>query len=103
MPSKDVSVEDPPSSSSANSGEDKKTPQPPPPPPSLVDEVRDQCRLLERTVLTKESRFAARVLRGLFALRRRLDATHLRRIVNGFYTHSAKERDELMQYIVEVR
>ncbi len=51
-------------------------------------------------MVTKESRFAARVLRGLFALRKRMDSHHLRRIVNGFYTHSAKERDDLLAYIV---
>ncbi len=52
-------------------------------------------------MVTKESRFATRVLRGLFALRKKLDGQHLRRIVNGFYTHSNKERDDLLAYIVE--
>ncbi len=49
--------------------------------------------------MTKENRFVARVLRGLFALRKRLDTPTLKRLVAGFYTHSAKERDTLASFI----
>ncbi len=64
-------------------------------------EVREHCRLLERSVLSKESRFAQRVLRGLFSFRKRLTSVYLRRVINGYYTHSAKDRDELLSFVVD--
>jgi 26S proteasome regulatory subunit N3 len=64
-----------------------------------IAEVRDQCRLIERAVLTKESRFAARVLRSLFALRKRLNSDNLAKIIQGFYTHSAKEKEAMLAFL----
>lgn len=64
-----------------------------------VEDIREHCRLLERSVVSKESRFAVRVLRGLPATRRKLSSAILRRIVGGFYTHSNADRDALMAYI----
>ena len=63
--------------------------------------MRENCRLIERSVVSKESRFMIRVLRGLFAIRKRLNANNLKRLINGFYTHSAKERDHLLAFIPE--
>ncbi len=48
---------------------------------------------------TKEYRFTSRVLRGLFALRKRLSPNVLRRLVNGYYTHSAAAKDALLKYV----
>merc|ERR1712223_2274804 len=45
-----------------------------------LEDVREHCRLLERSVVSKESRFAVRIM-------------------TGFYTHSATERDTLLGYI----
>lgn len=64
-----------------------------------LEDVREHCRLLERSVVSKESRFAVRVMRGLPATRKKLTNGILRKIITGFYTHSAAERDCLMGYI----
>ena len=64
-----------------------------------LEDVREHCRLLERSVVSKESRFAVRVLRGLPATRKKLTGNILKRIITGFYTHSATERDALLSYI----
>merc|ERR1711993_64153 len=55
----------------------------------------------ERSVVSKESRFAVRVLRGLPVTRKKLTSPILRKIINGFYTHSASERDALLNYLDE--
>ena len=64
-----------------------------------LEDVREHCRLLERSVVSKESRFAVRVLRGLPATRKKLTGNILKRIITGFYTHSAADRDTLLSYI----
>ena len=64
-----------------------------------LEDVREHCRLLERSVVSKESRFAVRVMRGLPATRKKLTTPILKRIISGFYTHSAAERDTLLGYI----
>ena len=64
-----------------------------------LEDVREHCRLLERSVVSKESRFAVRVMRGLPATRKKLTTPILKRIITGFYTHSAAERDTLLGYI----
>ena len=64
-----------------------------------LEDVREHCRLLERSVVSKESRFAVRVMRGLPATRKKLTTSILKRIITGFYTHSATERDTLLGYI----
>lgn len=53
-------------------------------------------------MIVKDSRFALRVLRSLARTRRSLNANVLRRLINGYYTHSAKEKEALMAYIGEV-
>ena len=64
-----------------------------------LEDIREHCRLLERSVVTKENRFAVRVLRGLPATRKKLSAMVLRKIVAGFYTHSTQARDALLKYV----
>lgn len=89
-----------------------------------VEDIREHCKLIERSVVTKEARsviakrvifhlnlhvkcfllfkrFAARVLRGLTVTRRKLNGQVLRRIINGFYTHSQAERDFLLKCLPE--
>lgn len=61
-----------------------------------VEDVREHCRLLERSVISKESRFAFRVIRGLPATRKKLNGQVIRKIVSGFYTHSNSARDFLL-------
>ena len=64
-----------------------------------LEDVREHCRLLERSVVSKETRFAVRVLRGLPATRKKLTNPILKRIINGFYTHSATDRDTPLNYL----
>ena len=64
-----------------------------------LEDVREHCRLLERSVVSKESRFAVRVLRGLPATRKKLNSAILKKIISGFYTHSVADRDTLLGYI----
>ena len=64
-----------------------------------LEDVREHCRLLERSVVSKESRFAVRVMRGLPATRKKLTSHILKKIITGFYTHSAADRDTLLGYI----
>ena len=66
-----------------------------------LEDVREHCRLLERSVVSKESRFAVRVMRGLPATRKKLTTPILKRIITGFYTHSVDERDRLLRFISE--
>ena len=61
-----------------------------------IEDVREHCRLLERSVISKESRFAFRVLRGLPVTRKKLNGQVIRKIVSGFYTHSTAARDFLL-------
>ncbi len=64
-----------------------------------LEDVREHCRLLERSVVSKESRFAVRVMRGLPATRKKLTGAILKKIISGFYTHSATEKETLLGYI----
>ena len=64
-----------------------------------LEDVREHCRLLERSVVSKESRFAVRVMRGLPATRKKLTSGILKKIITGFYTHSATDRETLLGYI----
>ena len=64
-----------------------------------LEDIREHCRLLERSVVSKEHRFAVRVLRSLPATRKKLSPIVLRKIVAGFYTHSTQARDTLMKFV----
>lgn len=68
---------------------------------ATLDELREHARQLERFVSTKEQRFVLRVLRTLSATRSRLNHKVLRRLINGFYTHSATARDTLLSFVDE--
>jgi 26S proteasome regulatory subunit N3 len=59
--------------------------------------------MLEKSVSLKEPRFMMRVLRVIPSTRRKLNANVVRRLVNGFYTHSATDRDALLAFVDEVQ
>ena len=42
-----------------------------------------------------------RVLRATFAVRKQLDAENLRRLIQGFYTHSKEEREAMEAFVPE--
>lgn len=66
-----------------------------------LEEIKEQAKQIEKSVTTKESRFVFRVLRSLAATRKKLNARLLRKIINGFYTHSNTQRDLLLRYVDE--
>lgn len=65
----------------------------------IMTDIREHVKQLEKAVYGKDNRFALRVLRCLASTRRNLNPNVLRRLVNGYYTHSAKEREILTSYI----
>ena len=64
-----------------------------------LEDIREHCRLLERSVVSKESRFIVRVLRSLPATRKKLSNAVLKKIVYGFYTYSTQVRDSLAKFL----
>merc|ERR1712038_1086955 len=64
-----------------------------------LEEIRENCRLIERSILTKEQRFVMRVLRNLFVLRKQVTPPLLRRVVVGYYTHSTEAKDQLLGFV----
>ena len=51
-----------------------------------VEDIREYCKLIRRSVETKETRFVLRVLRALPVTRRKLNPTVLRTVLKTFYT-----------------
>jgi len=64
-----------------------------------LEDIREHCQLLERSVVRTESRFAVRVLRALQATRKKLSLTVIEKIINGFYTHSKEAREALLSFL----
>lgn len=66
-----------------------------------IQDIREHARQIEKAVQNKEPRFILRVLRSLPNTRRKLNAVVLRGIITGFYTHSATEKDALLNFVEE--
>ena len=66
--------------------------------------MREQVRLIEKSVVTKEPRFMSRVIRGLVNTRRKMSPRLLRLLLNGYLTQSeaVHHRDELLEFLSEV-
>jgi len=64
-----------------------------------LEDIREHCQLLERSVVRTESRFAVRVLRALQATRKKLTPVVVDKIINGFYTHSKEAREALLAFV----
>ena len=64
-----------------------------------LEDIREHCRLLERSVVSKENRFIVRVLRSLPATRKKLSNDVLKKIVHGYYTHSSEARHSLAKFL----
>lgn len=77
-----------------NKAKNKKIPE-----VQALEEIRENCRLIERSILTKEQRFVMRVLRNLFVLRKQVTPLLLRRVVVGYYTHSTESKDQLLGFV----
>ncbi|UYV66359.1 PSMD3 [Cordylochernes scorpioides] len=66
-----------------------------------LEDIKEHARHIEKSVASKEPRFILRVLRTLVSTRKKLNPRVLRKIVSGFYTHSAIQRDALLAFIDE--
>lgn len=66
-----------------------------------VEEIKEQGRHIEKFVLSKEPRFMLRVLRSLVTTRHKLNGKVLRKVITGFYTHSASQKDVLLSFVDE--
>ena len=70
---------------------------------SLFSDIREHCRLIERSVLSRENRYLFRVLRALFQVRQRLNAHTIKKIIYGYYTHSNQERETLLKMLPPIK
>ncbi|KAL7637683.1 UNVERIFIED_CONTAM: hypothetical protein RMT77_011292 [Armadillidium vulgare] len=68
-----------------------------------LEDLKDQIRLVERSVTTKESRFVLRVLRSLPSTRKKLTANILRKIINMYYSRpeNKQDKEQILQFIEE--
>jgi 26S proteasome regulatory subunit N3 len=66
-----------------------------------IEELKEQARQIEKSVSSKEPRFVLRVLRSLATTRKRLNAKVMRKVINGFYTHSSNQKESLLAFIDE--
>lgn len=66
-----------------------------------IEELKEHARQIERSVSSKEPRFVLRVLRSLATTRKKLNAKVMRKIINGYYTHSNNQKESLLVFIDE--
>lgn len=66
-----------------------------------VEDIKEQCRFIRRSVETKEPRFVLRVLRSLPATRRKLTPTVLRTLFRSLYTNDVDKEtgQELVKFL----
>ena len=67
-----------------------------------IEELKEQGRQIEKSVSSKEPRFVLRVLRSLATTRNKLNAKVMRKVINGFYTHSNNQKESLLTFIDEL-
>merc|ERR1719431_2539030 len=68
-----------------------------------VEDVREHCKLIRRSVETKEARFMLRVLRALPVTRRKMNPIVLRSVMKTFYTADGDRdtKDSLLKFVAE--
>lgn len=68
---------------------------------STFDDLKENFKLIEKYVATKEPRFVLRVLRSLLSVRKRLNARVLRKSLSGFHPNNSASKDALLAWIDE--
>jgi len=70
-----------------------------------VEDIREHCKLIRKSVETKEQRFMLRVLRALPATRRKVNPIVLRSVLRTFYTAEGDRdtKDSLLQWVEPVK
>lgn len=66
-----------------------------------IQEIREQARLIEKAVVSKEPRFILRVLRGLPNTRRKLNPAVMNSLVSQLYP-AGIEKDQILVYIEDL-
>lgn len=66
-----------------------------------VEDIREHCKLIRRSVETKETRFVLRVLRALPVTRRKVNPTVLRTVLKTFYTAEGDKdtKEALLKFV----
>jgi len=66
-----------------------------------VEDIREHCKLIRRSVETKETRFMLRVLRALPVTRRKTNPIVLRSVLKTFYTAEADKdtKESLLKFV----
>ncbi|KAI6650751.1 26S proteasome non-ATPase regulatory subunit 3-like [Oopsacas minuta] len=67
-----------------------------------VGDIRDQIRLLERSVQLQENRFIFRVLRALNSTRKRINCAVLHKLISSTYPTDSPLQKELLSYLPEL-
>lgn len=65
----------------------------------VVEDIRQNFAYLEKAVANFDPRFTLKVLRGLPALRKRVNGNSLAKVIEGAYPHDDAGRDELLGYV----
>lgn len=67
----------------------------------ICTDLKDQIKLMEKSVSSKEARFVSRVFRTLSSTRKKLTPFLLKKILNLYYVRpeSKAEKEILMQFI----
>jgi len=65
------------------------------------EDIRENIKLIERGIQTKETRYLIRVMRGLFSTRKRLNDPVLKRLINYYYitSHVQADKEFLLSFI----
>lgn len=64
-----------------------------------LEDIKQQVHLIEKSVQSKDPRFAARVLRALTTTRKRLNVAVLTAIINGYFTSQSSEKSKLLEFL----
>lgn len=65
------------------------------------EDIRENIKLIERGIQTKETRYLIRVMRSLFSTRKRLNDPVLKRLINYYYitSHVQADKEFLLSFI----
>ncbi|CAL8091781.1 unnamed protein product [Calicophoron daubneyi] len=66
-----------------------------------LEDIREQIRYIEKAVATKEMNYAARVIRGIPSMRRRLNHNVLRGLVQGYFPNPSPQKTYFMEFLPE--
>ncbi|XP_018645142.1 26S proteasome regulatory subunit S3, putative [Schistosoma mansoni] len=67
----------------------------------LLEDIRDQIRYIEKSVMTKEIYYMTRVVRGLSGIRRRLNCNVLRGLMQGYFPNPSPQKTYFLEFLPE--